>query len=214
MVNRTWANYYKNPKTGEHVYLGDKSTYVINSNKVFKKVQKIDAYLFKSDLVKDSWKGKDSWTNKELGLLYQKIHPKAINYFNRYKVDFGFYNYFLDNVLEVCSNYKVLSWTVDYFQHGVKIIIKDEKHYIFFIEWLERFFNFLSDYSVKSISLNGLIFSESIDWISFFESMDKSENEVIILCEKDVTESIGDVFFIEIKDSGFDDTTILNYKNK
>ncbi len=214
MINRTWANYYKNPKTGEHVYLGDKSVYVINSNKVFKKVQKIDTYLFKSDLVKDSWKGKDSWTNKELGLLYKKIHPKAINYFNRYKVDFGFYNYFLDNVLEVCSNYKILSWTVDYFQHGVKIIIKDERHYIFFIEWLERFFNFLSDYSVKSISLNGLIFSESIDWISFFESMDKNENEIIILCEKDVTESIGDVFFIEINDSGFDDTTILNYKNK
>jgi hypothetical protein len=44
--------------------------------------------------------------------------------------------------------------------------------------------------------------------------MDKNENEIIILCEKDVTESIGDVFFIEINDSGFDDTTILNYKNK
>ena len=203
-----WSNFYVNEARGEWVYLGKKNYYLLDEKKFFKRVEKINFYQANGDLTPKVWPVK--W----FGLFYKSIRPSAINFFEKFAIEFVFYDYPMDNVLEVCSNYKVLSWTIDYYVDKVEIALRDEKNYILFIEWFGRFFSHLEEYSIKSVQINNITLENGLDLIEVFEVLDKIDNKITMLFEKSIIDAIGLVLFVQINDSSFDDTTVLNYKSK
>jgi hypothetical protein len=64
------------------------------------------------------------------------------------------------------------------------------------------------------VQINNITLENGLDLIEVFEVLDKIDNKITMLFEKSIIDAIGLVLFVQINDSSFDDTTVLNYKSK